>query len=82
LGGLSTGMPLIMRIGFKPAASIAKTQKTFDFATKSLVDLQVPGRHDPCVVPRAPPVVESIVSLTLGDHAIKCGFIPNVLGGV
>lgn len=82
LGGLSTGMPLIMRIGFKPAASIAKTQKTFDFATKTLVDLQVPGRHDPCVVPRAPPVVESIVSLTLGDHAIKCGFIPNVLRGV
>lgn len=82
LGGLSTGMPLIIRIGFKPAASIAKTQKTFDFATKSLVDLQVPGRHDPCVVPRAPPVVESIVSLTLGDHGIKCGFIPNVLRGV
>src|SRR5919197_1886651 len=60
LGGLSNGMPLVIRIGFKPAASIAKTQETLDLSTGSQVALNVPGRHDPCVVPRAPPVVESV----------------------
>jgi len=81
LGGLSNGMPLMIRIGFKPAASIAKPQKTLDLSSNSLVDLQVPGRHDPCVVPRAPPIVEGIVSIVLSDHAIKAGFIPMVLKG-
>jgi len=81
LGGLSNGMPLTLRIGFKPAASIAKTQRTLDIFSNSLVDLQVPGRHDPCVVPRAPPIVEGIVSIVLSDHAIKGGFIPSVLRG-
>jgi chorismate synthase len=81
LGGLSNGMPLIIRIGFKPAASIAKTQRTLDMFSNSLVDLQVPGRHDPCVVPRAPPIVEGLVSIVLADHAIKAGFIPSVLRG-
>lgn len=79
LGGLSTGMPLIIRIGFKPAASISKTQHTVDLLTGSEVGLKVPGRHDPCVVPRAPPVVESVVSMVLADHAIRGGFIQPVL---
>ncbi|HJT83916.1 MAG TPA: chorismate synthase [Nitrososphaeraceae archaeon] len=82
LGGISNGMPLNIRIGFKPAASIAKIQKTLDISCEKLVDLQVPGRHDPCVVPRAPPIIESIVSIVLSDHAIKAGFIPNILGGI
>jgi chorismate synthase len=81
LGGLSDGMPLVIRIGFKPAASIAKVQRTLDFNTNTIVDLKVPGRHDPCVVPRAPPIVENLVSIILADHSIKCGFIPNVLKG-
>ena len=79
LGGLSNGMPLLIRIGFKPAASIAKTQKTLDISRKSEATLEVPGRHDPCVVPRAPPVVESVVSMVLADHAIMAGLIPPVL---
>jgi len=79
LGGISNGMPLNIRIGFKPAASIAKPQRTLDLSSENLVDLQVPGRHDPCVVPRAPPIIESIVSIVLSDHAIKAGFIPNIL---
>jgi chorismate synthase len=41
----------------------------------------VPGRHDPCVVPRAAPVVESMVSIVLTDHAIKSGHVPAVLKG-
>jgi chorismate synthase len=79
LGGLSSGMPVVIRIGFKPVASIAKTQETIDLSTGSQVSLNVPGRHDPCVVPRAPPVVESAVSIILADHAIRGGFIQSTL---
>lgn len=79
LGGLSNGMPIIMRIAFKPASSIAKKQNTIDIKTKKSVTLQVQGRHDPCVVPRAPPVVDALTSLVLADHALMAGFIKPVL---
>ncbi len=79
LGGLSNGMPIIMRVAFKPASSIAKKQSTIDIKTKKPATLQVQGRHDPCVVPRAPPVVDSLVSLVLADHALFGGFIKPVL---
>ena len=79
LGGLSNGMPIIIRVGFKPAASVAKRQETLDILTKEQTNLTVPGRHDPCVVPRAPPVVECVVSMVLADHAIRGGLIPSVL---
>jgi chorismate synthase len=79
LGGLTNGMPLVIRIGFKPASSIAKKQKTVDLVSNSECDIVVPGRHDPCVVPRAIPVVESLVSFILADHAIRWGLIPPVL---
>ncbi len=79
LGGLSNGMPIVLRVAFKPASSISKIQHTVDIKTKKPTALQVAGRHDPCVVPRAPPVVDSLVSLVLADHAIRSGFIPPVL---
>lgn len=79
LGGLSNGMPITMRVEFKPASSIAKKQSTVDIKTKKPAILQVQGRHDPCVVPRAPPVVDSLVSLVLADHALFGGFIKPVL---
>lgn len=79
LGGLSNGMPITMRVAFKPASSIAKKQSTVDIKTKKPAILQVQGRHDPCVVPRAPPVVDSLVSLVLADHALFGGFIKPVL---
>jgi chorismate synthase len=79
LGGLSNGMPIVIRVGFKPAASIAKRQETLDTSTHESTSLTVPGRHDPCVVPRAPPVVECVVSMVLADHAIRAGLIPPVL---
>ena len=81
LGGLSSGMPLVVRVAFKPAASIAKTQDTLDVSKNEQAELVVPGRHDPCVVPRAPPIVESVVSMVLADHAIRYGLIPPVLKG-
>lgn len=79
LGGLSNGMPLVVRAGFKPAASIAQDQQTLDVSTREIANLKVPGRHDPCVVPRAPPVVECVISLVIADHAIRTGMIPAVL---
>jgi chorismate synthase len=79
LGGLSTGMPLVLRVAFKPASSIAKKQDTIDLKTKKPVSLVVQGRHDPCVVPRAPPVVDSLVSVVLADHALRAGLIPPVI---
>lgn len=79
LGGISNGMPITMRIAFKPASSISQKQKTVDIKTKKETVLQVKGRHDPCVVPRAPPVVDSLVSLTLADHAVLSGAIKPVL---
>ncbi len=79
LGGISTGMPIIMRIAFKPASSIAKNQSTVDIKTKKPTTLRVEGRHDPCVVPRAPPVVDSLTSLIIADHALIGGFIKPVL---
>jgi chorismate synthase len=80
LGGLATGMPLVLRLAFKPASSIAKKQHTVDLKTKKPVSLIVQGRHDPCVVPRAPPVVDSLVSVVLADHALRAGLIPSVIG--
>lgn len=79
LGGITNGMPITMRVAFKPASSIAKKQKTVDIETKKSTSLQIQGRHDPCVVPRAPPIVDSLVSLTLADHAILAGFIKPTL---
>ena len=79
LGGISTGMPLVLRVAFKPASSIAKKQHTVDVKTKKPASLIVQGRHDPCVVPRAPPVVDSLVSVVLADHALRAGLIPPVV---
>ncbi len=79
LGGISNGMPITLRIAFKPASSIAKKQTTVDIKTKKVSTLQVQGRHDPCVVPRAPPVVDSLVALTIADHALLSGHIKPVL---
>ena len=79
LGGISNGMPITMRIAFKPASSIAQKQSTVDIKSRKETELQVKGRHDPCVVPRAPPVVDSLVALTIADHALITGMIKPVL---
>ena len=79
LGGISNGMPITMRIAFKPASSIAQNQNTVDIKTKKETTLQVKGRHDPCVVPRAPPVVDSLVALIIADHALLSGKIKSTL---
>ncbi|KON31376.1 chorismate synthase [miscellaneous Crenarchaeota group-15 archaeon DG-45] len=81
LGGISTGMPITCRVTFKPTPSIGKPQKTVDLATMRETVLETRGRHDPCVVPRAVPVVESMVAVVLCDHALRAGLIHKVLEG-
>lgn len=68
LGGLSTGMPIVLRAVFKPTPSIAKSQKTVNMEKSINTEITIKGRHDACIVPRAVPVVESIIALTLVDH--------------
>lgn len=68
-GGITNGEPVVMRIAFKPTATIAKAQKTVNFKGKS-VTLEATGRHDPCVVLRAVPVVEAMAAMVLADAAL------------
>ena len=70
LGGLSTGMPLLLRVAFKPTASVFMPQPTVDLDTLQPATLQLKGRHDPCVVPRAVPVVEAALALALYDTSL------------
>jgi chorismate synthase len=70
LGGISSGEPIIFRVAFKPVATIGKTQRTADFEGHP-VELAARGRHDPCVVPRAVPIVESMAALVLVDLALR-----------
>jgi len=79
LGGLSNGMPIIMRVAIKPTPSVGKEQKTVNLSTMKESKLTIKGRHDPCVVPKAVPAVESAVAVTLADHMVRSGFIPKVL---
>ncbi len=68
-GGISNGEPILFRVAFKPPATISQAQKTADFDGKS-VTLEAKGRHDPCVVPRAIPIVEAMAALVLADAAL------------
>ncbi len=67
LGGITNGMPLTFRAAFKPTPSIAKEQDSINLETKEAVKLVVKGRHDPCIVPRAVPVVEAAVAIAVYD---------------
>jgi chorismate synthase len=70
LGGISTGQEIVLRAAFKPTPSIALPQAAVDEAGKE-VKLRLKGRFDPCVCPRAVPVVEAMVALTLANHCLR-----------
>lgn len=69
-GGISDGTPLQFRVAFKPPATIAKAQRAMNAAGQEVV-LEAKGRHDPCVVPRAVPIVEAMACLVLADHLLR-----------
>jgi chorismate synthase len=79
LGGLSSGMPIVIRAAIKPTPSIAKEQKTINLTSMTNTEISVKGRHDPCVVPKAVPAIEAATAITLVDHLIRAGKIPKVL---
>lgn len=69
-GGISNGMDIYFRVAFKPVATLMQKQELLD-NEKGIVELQGKGRHDPCVVPRAVPIVEAMASLVIADFFIK-----------
>ncbi len=69
-GGISNGMPITMRCAFKPTATIMREQLTITNQLENTT-LQGRGRHDPCVLPRAVPMVEAMVAIVLLDHALR-----------
>ncbi len=69
-GGISNGMPITMAIAFKPVATVFSEQPTVNRAGEA-VSVRPKGRHDPCVLPRAVPIVESMIALVLVDHLLR-----------
>ena len=67
LGGMTTGAPIIVKAAIKPTPSISKPQKSVNLQTMTEEELVIHGRHDPCIVPRALPVIESAVAFALLD---------------
>lgn len=71
LGGLSTGMPIILRVAFKPTPSISKPQKTVNIVSGKTEILEINGRHDPCIIPRGQVVVEAAMAVGILDMMLK-----------
>ena len=79
LGGISTGMPVVLRAAVKPTASISLSQSTVDLQKIENSSLIVEGRHDVCIVPRAVVVIEAMMAVTICDFAMRVGLIKRVI---
>lgn len=71
LGGITNGMPIVFRTAIKPTASIAASQNTVDILKKENTALNISGRHDPCIVPRALPIIEGVAALAIIDLMLE-----------
>ena len=80
LGGVSTGALIELTVTFKPTPSVSKPEKTVDLKTLKETTITIEGRHDPCIVPRAVPVVESVAAMVILDHMMQRGRVRQVLG--
>jgi chorismate synthase len=69
-GGITNGQPVVFRVAFKPVATIKRPQQTVDFEGNAVTLEVSQGRHDPCVLPRAVPIVESMAALVVADMAL------------
>jgi chorismate synthase len=69
-GGISNGESILVRVAFKPTATILREQETVDVDGNETT-IKARGRHDPCVLPRAVPIVEAMIALVLADHALR-----------
>jgi len=79
LGGISNGNDIVIRAAIKPTPSISKPQRSVNYKTMEEEEIVIRGRHDPCIVPRAIPVLEAMVALTITDCMMMQGLIPKFI---
>jgi chorismate synthase len=79
LGGISDGMPIVVRAAVKPTPSISRKQSTVNMSKMEKAELEIQGRHDVCIVPRAVPVVSAMMAVTMVDYALQSRLIPEII---